>query len=328
MTLRPDIEALVQGALDGSLSPDDQRTFDQLMASDAAVRARAAELDQLSALLQSLGQVDAPPTFAADVLARIHASSESNARVVEFSRSSQTHRSQGGVNSAGRGAAAMNKQIIWGLAAAAVLVLAVVGYVANPSVNQGTEATIGTAQRYQAPQIEAKDVAVGDTSAQVLMQTDTWDAIVKDETLRTLLQDASFRAKLQDPELRQALSDADLLKALRSSSFARALADPELARKLNDAELMKKLADEDLRTALRNPALARALADANVRAQLAKADIVAAFGRPAFQAALRDLGFLRAMRDPRFEAALARGGGCDEFGCGSNSPIVDGAVIK
>ena len=82
MTLRPDIEALVQGALDGSLSPEDRQALDQLMASDPSVRARAAELDQLAALLQSVRQVDAPPTFAADVLARIRAS---NDRVIEFS---------------------------------------------------------------------------------------------------------------------------------------------------------------------------------------------------------------------------------------------------
>jgi hypothetical protein len=320
MTLRPEIEALVQGALDGSLSPEDRQTLDRMLASDPSVRARAAELDRLAALLQSVGQVDAPPTFAADVLARIRAS---NDRVVEFSRGSKP-----AAHSASREGVAMNTKIIWGLAAAAVLVLAVVGYIANPSLNQGTEATIGTAQRYQAPQIEAKDVAVGDTSAQAVMQKETWDAIVKDETLRTLLQDASFRATLQDPQLRQAFSDADLLKALRSSSFAKALADPELARYLNSAESTKKLADENLRTALLNPALARALTDADVRAQLAKADIVAALARPAFQSALRDRGFLKAMSTARFGEALARGGDCDEFGCGGNSPIIGGAVIK
>jgi hypothetical protein len=314
MTLRPEIEALVQGALDGSLSPEDRQTLDQLMASDPSVRARAAELDQLAALLQSVRQVDAPPTFAADVLARIRAS---NDRVIEFSRGSKTV-----------GRSTMNKKIIWGLAAAAVLVLAVVGYVANPSVNQGTEATIGTAQRYQAPQIEAKDVAVGDTSAQAVMQKETWDAVVKDETLRTLLQDASFRAKLQDADLRRAFADADLMRALRSSSFAKALADPELSRKLNDAELMRKLADADLLTALRNPALAKALADGNFRAHLADANVMAALSRPAFQSALRDRGFLRAMSTARFGEALARGGDCDEFGCGTNSPVMGGAVIR
>jgi hypothetical protein len=166
----------------------------------------------------------------------------------------------------------MNKKVIWGLAAAAVLVLAVVGYVANPSVNQGTEATIGTAQRYQAPQIEAKDVAVGDTKTIALMQTATWDAIVKDETLRTLLQDANFRTKLQDPEIR------------------RALQNPEAAKKLSDEQLQVALA------------------------------------RPAFQIALRDGGFASALHHPAFAEALLAG--CYGWVCGSNSPIVDGAVIK
>lgn len=327
MTLRPDVEALVQGALDDSLSPDDRKALDRLLSTDADVRARAAELHQLSALIESIGQVDAPPTLAADVLAVINKSARSS-RVVEFSRATPAGHAKELRSSVTGEGLAINKKVIWGLAAAAVLVLAVVGYNANPSVNEGTEATIGTAQRYQAPQIEAKDVAVGDTSAQQVLQTATWDAIVKDETLRTLLQDASFRMKLQDPELRQSLSDENLLKALRSSSFAKALADPELARKLNDAELTKKLADEDLRTALLNPALSRALADANFRAHLADVNVMAALARPAFQNALRDGGFAAAMRHSAFATALRNGGGCDEFGCGGNSPIVDGAVVR
>ncbi len=34
------------------------------------------------------------------------------------------------------------------------------------------------------------------------------------------------------------------------------------------------------------------------------------------------------MRHSAFATALRNGGGCDEFGCGGNSPIVDGAVIQ
>ena len=109
MMLRPEIEALVQGALDGSLSSEDRQTLDQLMASDPSVRARAGELEQLLALLQSVRQVDAPPTFAADVLARIHATSESPERVVEFSR-----RSKPGKSPAVRGGVSVNKNIILG----------------------------------------------------------------------------------------------------------------------------------------------------------------------------------------------------------------------
>jgi hypothetical protein len=43
-----------------------------------------------------------------------------------------------------------------------------------PPAGQGTESTIGAAQRHQAPQIEAKDVAVSDTGAQAVMHTETW----------------------------------------------------------------------------------------------------------------------------------------------------------
>ena len=64
----------------------------------------------------------------------------------------------------------MNKKIVWGLAAAAVFVIVAMRLAGYPPVKEGTEATIGTAQRYQAPQIEAKDVAVGDTSVQALMR--------------------------------------------------------------------------------------------------------------------------------------------------------------
>lgn len=239
MTLRPDFEALVQGALDGSLSPEDRGTLDRLLSTDPDVRARAAELRQLSALIESLGQVDAPPTFAADVLAAINNSARSS-RVFEFSRATPPVRAQD--RRSPSAVMAMNAKVIWGLAAAAVLVLAVVGYIANPSVNQGTEATIGTAQRYQAPQIDSRDVAVGDTSVQLLLQSETWAAIVKDETLLTLLQDANFRAKLQEPELR------------------RALRDPELAKKLTDPQLQAALARPGLKAALEDPGFAAAIA--------------------------------------------------------------------
>jgi hypothetical protein len=344
MTLRPEIEALVQGALDGSLSPDEQRAFDRLLADDADVRARADELRQLSALLEPLGSVEAPATLAADVLTQIQSVKETRGRLVDFSSSEQVGRTPGARHSVPRGGTAMNKRMIWGLAAAAVLVLAVVGYIASPRVDEGTQATIGTAQRYQAPQIEAKDVAVGDTSVQALMQTETWDAIVKDETLRTLLQDANFRAKLQDAELRKGLQDAELVQALRNPELAKKLADPELAKKLSDAELARKLsdpelarkladaefakklddpevrkklndpellrrlADVDLRTALRSRAFVAALQDADFRARIANADVMAALARPAFQAALRDQGFASALRSPQFNEVMAKWG--------------------
>jgi len=47
----------------------------------------------------------------------------------------------------------MDKKWIWGVAGFAVLVIVGMRIAGYPPVDQGTEATIGTAQRYQAPQI-------------------------------------------------------------------------------------------------------------------------------------------------------------------------------
>jgi hypothetical protein len=50
-----------------------------------------------------------------------------------------------------------------------------------------------------------------------------------------------------------------------------------------------------------------------------------ALARPAFQAALASPGFRAALQDLHFAWAMARmRGGCEEFGCGGNSPLVDG----
>jgi hypothetical protein len=158
---------------------------------------------------------------------------------------------------------------MWGLAAAATILLAIFVVRGVPPVHPGTEATIGAAQRYEAPQIGVKDVVLGDTSTQAVMQTETWDRIVEDEALRTLLLNDSFRAQLQE--------------ALRNNDFRAQLADPRIA---------------------------------------------AALAGAAFQNALRDRGFVAAMGHERFSQVLAARGRCDDdWGCGMNSPAVDGARI-
>ena len=96
----------------------------------------------------------------------------------------------------------MNKKILFGLAIAAAIVLAVITYNTYPPATAGTEATIGAAQRAQAPQIAAQDVKLGDTSAQDVLQTETFDAIMKDDAVRTMLQDAELRSQMQNAELR------------------------------------------------------------------------------------------------------------------------------
>ena len=86
----------------------------------------------------------------------------------------------------------MRTKVLWGLAAAAAIVLAVLAYTGFPPVEDGTEGAIGAAKRYQAGQIAASDVKLGDQSAQQFMQSDLFDRIMKDESMRKALSDPAL----------------------------------------------------------------------------------------------------------------------------------------
>jgi hypothetical protein len=294
--LRPDQEALLQGAVDGTLTPEERDALRQLLAHDAAARERVGELGRLNALLASLGPAEAPAALVDDVVARIAPHPAARQPIVPFSvRRSIPKR---GVT--------VNKKLIFGLAAAAVVILAVVTYTSYPPSTEGTEATIGAAQRAQTPQIASKDVGLGDTSAQDVLQSDTWDAIMKDEDLRTTLQ---------DPEVRRMLEDADLRTALENQEVRRGLLDPELARQLKanlssrraiSAAEAKKIDSPAARAALMNDSFARVLARTNLAEALMRAEVRRAFASDAMARALRDAKFEAALKNERFARALAR----------------------
>lgn len=287
--IRPELDALLHGALDDTLTPEEQARLAQLLSESPDARARAAELKQLAGLIDSLGPAEAPPSLAARVLNEV----SHHPRVLRPSTI------QRGV--------AVNKKILFGLAAAAAVVLAVITYNSNPPATVGTEATIGAAQRAQTPQIASKDVKLGDTGTQDVLQTATFDAIMKDETLRTMLQDPQLRARLHDSALRLALQDEGIRVALRDPLLAQRLADQQLVRALGDPELAKKFEDSSLRMLLSNRAFADALRQQEFREMLSRQGVAAALAGAAMQQALRDKGFDAALRQPDFASRLAAG---------------------
>jgi hypothetical protein len=207
--LRHDHEALLHGAIDGTLTLEERDTLRELLAHDADARHRFGELERLNALLASLGPAEAPPNLVAEVLARVSAHSAAPQPVRNI------------VRLVPKRGVIVNKKLIFSLAAAAVVILAVITYTSYPPATEGTEATIGAAQRAQTPQMASKDVGLGDTSAQAVLQTETWDAIMKDEDLRS---------SLQDPEMRKMLEDSELQEALRNEAVRAGLHEAELAR--------------------------------------------------------------------------------------------------
>jgi hypothetical protein len=275
---RHELDALIQGALDHALTPDEQARLAQVIDESPEARARVAQFAELAHLLESLDDAGVPPRLVEDVVARIshhppHVSKSTFPRGV-----------------------AVNKKILFGLAAAAVIVLAVITYSTNPPATVGTEATIGAAQRAQAPQIAPSDVKLGDASAQDVLQTETFDAIMRDDALRTMLQDAELRKHLQEAGVRQALKDPAVKKALNDPNMARRLQDEAMMRALVDPAVAKKFADdENLRALSAHQALARSLQDQNFKKIMMRAEA---------RAALTGAAMARALNDPNFEAAL------------------------
>ena len=287
--IRPELEALLQGALDDTLTPEERDRLARTISENRAVRERGAELEQLTSLIDSLGPADAPPGLIDNVLAQV------------------SHRPHTVRPSTFQRGVTVNKRILFGLAAAAAVVLAVITYNSNPPATEGTEATIGAAQRAQAPQIAPSDVKLGDTSSQDVLQTELWDQLAKDEDLRTLLTDASFRAQLTDLELRKALGDEAMLRALKSPDLKKLLEDQAIVRNLDNAEAAKKFNDASLRQLVSNRAMGNALKNTAVRAQLLKTGAAAAMLRPAFQNWMRSKGVDAALRSEAFARHMARG---------------------
>ena len=286
--IHSDLDALLQGALDNTLTPEEQARLARLISSSPEARDRAAEFERLAGLIESLGPATPPPGLVDHVLAQVSHRPHA-VRPVTFER---------GV--------IVNKKILFGLAAAAAIVLAVITYNSYPRPTEGTEATIGAAQRAQAPQITAQDVKLGDTSAQNVLQTETFDAIMKDDAVRTMLQDAEMRVYLQNDLLQRALQDDNIRIALKDPALREKLSGQSLKRALDDPAAAKKFDDANIRMMLSTRAFADALRNDGFRNLLLRNGVASALASDAFQRALLDKGFDAAIRSPQFAAELTR----------------------
>ena len=68
--------------------------------------------------------------------------------------------------------------------------------------------TIAPADRYVSSQVGDKDVTLGDTAVPQLMQTDAFEAMVRNPTFRKLARDPSFGALAQNPAAMSALASS------------------------------------------------------------------------------------------------------------------------
>ena len=255
------LDALLQARLDGELPSDQRAELERLLAADESAQQRAQELEALARALDLLGSVDAPTSVMRALKEHI-----SHAGPVT------------GSTSAGDGPAAvlestmattggfvMRSKVLWGLAAAAAIVLAVFAVKGFPPSLVGTEGAIGAAKRYQAGQIEASDVKLGDQAAQQFLQSDVFDKILRDDATRKLFSDANFRALAGDAQFRNLLAGQELKGLLDTS----ALADAKVGAALADQELTAALSSDELSVAFADKHFLRALGEAEFRLSLA-----------------------------------------------------------
>jgi anti-sigma factor RsiW len=71
MSVRPEIESLLQARVDGTLTDAELAELNRLLATDRDVRLRAAEIDALAEMIDALGDVDPPAGMTDQILSAI-----------------------------------------------------------------------------------------------------------------------------------------------------------------------------------------------------------------------------------------------------------------
>jgi hypothetical protein len=247
--------------------------------------------DRLSALLDELGPEEPPPTLARDVMARIPALPHRGAApVLRFTKGQP-----------------MTRKIIWGVAAAAAVALAVFSVKGFPPTGAGTEGTIGAAKRYQAPQLSEKDVTLGDASAQEFMQSDTFARLLKDPAAVKLLSDAKFVAQVKDANVRFTLANPDLSAFIHAlhSELIPALVRADVATALKRDDVIAALKAGDLAAAVQKGDLNAAVSDSAIKALLTSADLVTALHNDVFVHAIQNTQVIAALSNPVFAGVIA-----------------------
>ena len=217
--------------------------------------------DEVTEMLRDLPEVDPPPALVDNVMSTI----VRRARIETMSPTLVTK---------GR---TMAKKVLWSVAAAAAVALVVLRVLGYPPVQDGTEATIGAAQRYQAPQISSADVKLEDAQLQAFLQSDVFRQLASDKVAQEALKNNDFRRALADASVRVALSSPDVVAAIAARA---ATAGAPQALEANNVRLdaaKVKLdavlaSSEALRVALASPLVAQAIANSALRVALVNSD--------------------------------------------------------
>jgi hypothetical protein len=210
--------------------------------------------DEVTRRLNDLPEVDPPSTLAQDIMATIakHRAAPATHSVIPTKRGE-----------------IMAKKVLWIVAATAALALITMRFVGYPPVEKGTEATIGAAQRYQAPQISSADVKTGDAQLQAFLQSDLFHQLSTDKAARQALKNKDFQRALSDSAVRAALVSPDVRNAIAAAGASSGAKQDALSVQIQALGVK----GEALQAALAaSPALRLALVSPDVVAAMAASD--------------------------------------------------------
>lgn len=242
---------------------------------------RRHDTDEVSAMLNDLPEVDPPPTLASTVMSTITASAKAP---IAPNRVTSTRRSS-----------TMAKKVLWSMAAVAAVALVALRVVGYPPVKEGTEATIGAAQRYQAPQVAASDVKVEDQEFQDFLQSDLFRQLASDQAAQEALKNEDLQRALADANVRAVLARADIRLTLKNDAKSLAQAD---ARSEAIAQLRLDAKSRAMLEAALNasPALVRAISDARIVDAIANSSLARVLANSDAALALSNNAVLNIMR--------------------------------
>ena len=249
-------------------------------------------------------QPEPPPWFVATIMRRVQAweAGQSawrrwrrSARASNFSPAPRVGKAEVSIQLGGM----VMKKVVWTVAALGALAIAAYVWVGYPPVGQGTDATIGAAQRYQAQAAPAAAPAA-DMSVQAFLQTDTFDRIMKNPDTRHALQKAA-----SDPAFRKAITDQALIAVWSRAEMQVALKNDMVRNAFGRDAFMDALAENNLQKLAMEPALAKAVSEAGLEAALADVSYRSLFANAAVRSGLAELAARGAFTDAAFMRAIA-----------------------
>ena len=172
-----------------------------------------------------------------------------------------------------------SRRLMLGIAAAAVLAIAVFAVKGFPPVGPGSEATVGAARKHptEPAAAKAKDVAPQNPEIQRVLQSDSFRKLVSNPEMLAILSSKDFQKAIASPEvqafLAQAANDPSVAQALEAelgavqdAGLQKLLADPAFTKALGDRAFLDGISSADFLEAAKSGALAAAI-DQAVSAQ-------------------------------------------------------------